>query len=87
MSRSNVVRMGRPPLYTGNLASHIVALVRKYNASKAMAILNARNGTELAALRNAELVTKGLGISMPTILKLAKAAKVELRIGRPRQAA
>ena len=42
---------------------------------------------ELATKRSSRIVPEPLGISMPTLLKLAKDAKVKLKRGRPRIAA
>jgi hypothetical protein len=60
---------GRPPVYTGEVATKIAELVRKHNASHALRILRARFGTKK--------------LSMPTVLKIAKAHGVELKLGRP----
>ena len=57
---------GRPVVYKGRLARHIVALVRKHGTMGAQAVL-AGEGTK---------------ISRPTMSKLAKCAGVELRLGR-----
>ena len=80
-------KRGRPVVYKGNVRKHIVGLVRQHNASGAQAILNAGPRTALAQERNLTLVPKALGISLPTILKFAKAAGVELHRGRPSKAA
>jgi hypothetical protein len=78
---------GRPPVYNPDARAKIADLVRQHNASRAMAILNAgtRNRSErkLVPIRVAAGFPKKLGISMPTILKIAAAAGVELRVGRP----
>lgn len=78
-----VAKVGRPLKYTGNVAAHAVGLVRRFNATRALAILNAENGTEDAALRSAKTVPAPLGISMPTLLGMAKRAGVTLKVGRP----
>jgi len=82
---------GRPAVYTGNVKSHIVSLIRHHGLTGARAILNAsgrsKDALELVAQRNVELVPKALGISMPTLGKLASAAGIELFRGRPKLAA
>lgn len=83
MSKSVKRGRGRPAVYKGNVVSHIVGLVRSHGATNARRILNAEVGSEDAALRSAKTVPAPLGISMPTILKMAKAAGVELKRGRP----
>jgi len=87
MSRKQKRGRGRPKVYTGNVAKHIVGLVRKHGATKARAILNAANGSPEAKMRSSKTVPNPLGISMPTVLGLAKAAGVVLKRGRPRKAA
>ena len=77
-------RIGRPPIYTGNLERHIAKLVKEHNAMGARAILNANRGTKLAGQRNNKLVkAKGLGISLPTLNKIAAKYNVAHAIGRP----
>ena len=84
MSNKNVTRgRGRPAVYTGNQRRHIESLVRHHGATNARKILNAANGTAESKLRNSNVVTEPLGISMPTLLKFAKAAGVVLHRGRP----
>lgn len=78
---------GRPVVYKGNVARHIAGLVSKHNASHARAILNASPRSPLRSSRNVKLVPKALGISLPTVIKIAKAAGVELHRGRPAKAA
>lgn len=80
-----VVRRGRPVVYAPKsaLGKHITKLVKEHTASGAVAILNAKK----SELRNAELVPSALGISMPTVLKIAKANGVKLHRGRPALAA
>jgi len=78
-----MAQRGRPVVYGGARARHIVALVRHHNARNAMKILNATPKSELGQLRNQKLFPTRSGISMPTILKLAHAAGVELKRGRP----
>ncbi len=78
-----MAQRGRPVVYGGAKARHIVALVRKHRALGAMKILNATPKSELGQLRNLKLFPKKVGISMPTILKLSHAAGVELKRGRP----
>jgi hypothetical protein len=63
---------GRPALFTGNALKHLVALAKQFNASVALAMLRKEwQGTKLGK------------ISMPTVLKLAKANGVKLHRGRP----
>ena len=79
--------LGRPVKYKGNLAKHIVALVKEHNASTAQEILNASPRSKVGKLRNLTLVPQPLGISKPTLGKLAQAAGVSHRRGRPSVAA
>ena len=105
--KTNEPRRGRPPKYTGQLAKHIVRLVRVNGATEARKILNASvvateadytgpaglreeaaaDEREAATKRSSHIVPEPLGISMPTLLKLAKDAKVTLKRGRPSIAA
>jgi len=91
MSKAKKLRLGRPAVYTGNVKKHIVGLVRRHGATGARAILNAggrsKPAQELIAKRNSNLIPKPLGISMPTLLKFAAEAGVELFRGRPKAAA
>jgi len=74
---------GRPAVYTSkNLLKHIASLVKRHGATGARAILNASKGDELVGQRSAKLVPKALGISLPTVLKIAKAQGVVLKRGR-----
>lgn len=79
---------GRPVLYVGNQAKHIAGLAKRYGAQKAQRILNANlkargvEEREMAGLRNLKLVPDALGISLPTIYKLAAANGVEFKLGR-----
>lgn len=75
-------RVGRPPVYTGAVKAHIVALIRDHGASGARRILKARKGTANYALRNADLVPKPLSICLPTLFKLAAKAGCGLVPGR-----
>lgn len=80
---------GRPAVYTGNVKKHIVALVKRHGATGARNILNADADSgdpaevALAGLRPAKTVPTPLGISMPTLLRFAGEAGVELKRGRP----
>ena len=85
MSKENGKRgRGRPELYTGNVRKHIVALVKQHGATNARKILIACNGSDEAKMRSEKTVKEPLTISMPTILKLAKAGGVVLHRGRPK---
>ena len=75
-------KRGRPKVYKGNVVKHIASLVKRYGASGARAILNADAGTDAAAKRSAVTVPNALGISLPTILGIAKDAGVKLERGR-----
>jgi hypothetical protein len=79
--------MARPLVYKGRLAYYIARLSGRVSALQAMKILNARVGTTLAGKRSAKLVPTPLGITMPTILKIAHRYNVELPMGRRPQAA
>ena len=69
---------GRPALYTGNLQRHIQGLVRKFGVGGARTILSAPVGSAAAAARNKALVPNPLGISVPTLYKLAKLGGVAI---------
>jgi len=79
-------RRGRPTKYAvgTKLSKHVASLVRKHGATHAREILHAANGTELASIRSANIFPEPSSISMPVILKLAKAEGVELKPGRPK---
>ncbi len=78
---------GRPRKYTGNVARHIAGLVNKLTAVHAREALNAGPKNSLRTMRNLKCVPKALGISMPTVLKIAAEHKVVLHPGRPAKAA
>lgn len=85
-----MAQAGRPRKYMA-IAHKIASLVEKYNAKQAMEILNLPKspiGMKKAqrALWNERKslgITGPLGISYPTIIKLAKEAGIELMVGRP----
>lgn len=62
---------GRPPVFTGNLRRHIVALIKSSGLTGARAALE----------------DEGTSISMPTLGTIAKSAGIELKRGRPAVAA
>ncbi len=68
-------RIGRPPVFTGNTVKHIVSLVKRHGGSGAVVALRAEGAAEGGDAK----LTK---ISLPTVLKFAKAAGVELKRGR-----
>ena len=82
-----MAQRGRPPVYTGNVKRHIVGLIRKHGLTGARCRLNASPKSKLAKDRSLKLVPKPLGISMPTLGKLAEAANITLYRGRPSVAA
>ena len=74
---------GRPALYNGKkLRTHIASLIKNYGATGARNILNAADDSELAKKRSAKMIPAALGISLPTILKIAKEQGVVLKRGR-----
>ena len=75
--------IGRPSVYTGIVKQHMLHLIREYNISQAMDILNAVPGTELSLRRNANIVPDPLGVSYPTLLKFAKEAGIKKKRGLP----
>lgn len=96
--RTNTPRRGRPPIYVGETAIRIEAIIRETdngngaNLTHARSILNARNGVVgltkveqgLAVQRRAMGFVRPLGISQPTITKLASDAGINvLPAGRP----
>ena len=82
-----VSRRGRPEVYTGEKAKHIVQLVKKYGQTGAYKILHAKGKKKedviLAGLRNSKIFPEAITISKPIMQKLCKAAGVELPKGRP----
>lgn len=72
-------KRGRPPVYVGAAAKEIARLAKKYGATNAMLILRSTSDDR----RSAKLFPEAVGISMPTILKIAHAAGVEFQMGRP----
>lgn len=81
-NRTNHVNAGRSPKFVGEEASKIVALVEEYNASQAVEILAANRG-ELAKVRKNAGFQKPVSVSLPTVLKLAHEAGVEVKRGKP----
>jgi hypothetical protein len=78
---------GRPKVYTAAQEKYIAQLIKKVgNATNARKILHAKRG-KLADQRNKTIFPKPIGISMPTLLKIAAANGVELQLGRPKLAA
>lgn len=78
------MKIGRPPVYTGAVKRHMLALIREYNISQAMDILNALPGTTLSLKRNLDIVPVPLGVSYPTLLKFAKEAGIKKKRGHRR---
>lgn len=77
--------MGRPTVYTGDVAKHIVTLVQMHGLTRSMQILNADSHFHDSSLRNLELVPSPLGICYPTLLKLSHRAGISFKRGRPRK--
>jgi hypothetical protein len=68
MAKKNVVRgVGRPPVYVGRQKDSIVSAIRKLGLTGARAALAERD----------------INISLPTLGKFAKEAKIKLQAGRP----
>jgi hypothetical protein len=100
---SKTGKRGRPEVYTGELAERIGKVITGTisgeggaNLSHAKAILNARNGVvgltkveqELARQRAELGFTKPLGISQPTLAKIASNLGITVRgRGRPAKVA
>ena len=74
--------LGRPPKYVGALKDHIVEVCHDYTLSDVRTILNADRRTIEGKMRDTKLVPKPLGISMPTLSKIAKEAGIDIRPGR-----
>ncbi len=81
---------GRPKVYFGKVEAYIVSLLTVYlNATTVRKILNApspKKGRKPSAefvLRNKKIVPKALGITPPTLGKIAAAHKIVLPKGRP----
>ena len=79
---------GRPPVYSKAQRLHIASLTRKFSATKAAAIVNAENGSDLAKLRSEKLFPTPhypslAPLSMPTVLKIARNEGIKLQAGRP----
>jgi hypothetical protein len=77
---------GRPPVYVGDLRKGIVKLLKQHkNATHVRAILSAsgKRKADLVTLREDVGLTEKVNISMPTLLKVASAAGIELHRGRP----
>jgi len=68
---------GRPAIYTGALARKIASLIRKHGITGTRKVL-AKEGLPQAEGRN-----KKYKVSMPTLIKLGKAAGITLKRGRP----
>lgn len=84
-------KAGRPPIFTGDLADRIVALVKERGALPTRRLLTARTAKSKgvsAAERRLGEARKALGfpepvsVSLPTILKLAKRNGLTLVPGR-----
>lgn len=78
-------RQGRPPKYVGEIATYIKSVLKKEQSlTYARKFLNASASAAIAKGRNAKLVpAKGLGISTPTLMKLADEIQIEFPLGRP----
>jgi len=82
---------GRPMVYTGVIRQTIMTLLSSNGATNTRKILNSRNGivgvTKAeradAILRTDLGIPKPVGISMPTLLKIAGDEGIALRRGRP----
>jgi hypothetical protein len=75
---------GRPVVYAGELEQYVVDLLKKTNnATIVRRILNAVKGRKYYDQRDLQIVPKPLGISPPTIGKIAKKHGIVLPKGRP----
>jgi hypothetical protein len=81
---------GRPKVYFGKVEAYIVSLLALHlNATKVRKILNApapkkgRKPSEFYGLRNKRIVPDALGITPPTLGKIAQAHQIVLPKGRP----
>jgi hypothetical protein len=84
MSKSNTVKRGpgRPAEFVGTKKKAIVRVIREMGLTKGREFL-ATTGVQVTPGKPKELVS----ISMPTLGKLAKEAKIKLFRGRPKLAA
>jgi hypothetical protein len=87
-SKSGKRGRGRPPVYSGESLSSIVKLLKKLgNVSHTRNVLNAKGAGKanaaLIAQRKEVGLTDALGISMPTLLVIAKRAGIQVSRGRP----
>jgi hypothetical protein len=86
MSRNtNTAIVGRPIVYRPNTNRdrHIAKLISNFSALTAQKILNAGSENDLRLHRNLDLIPESLGISYPTILKIARRHGLKLKVGRP----
>ena len=77
---------GRPSSCNANQKRHIVALVKRYGATRTRVILAAKNGTADADLRSSNLFPKPVTLSVPTLCNYARDGGVELSKGRRKAA-
>lgn len=78
-------KRGRPPVFIGAIKTGIVRLLKSQkNLTHVQQILSAtKRQQDLVAMREKVGIDKRLTISLPTLGKFARAAKVEIAIGRP----
>lgn len=82
---------GRPARFVGQQLKSVLALLRVHGPTKTQAILAAplfigvakhRKPNPLAALRNSKVFSEPESVSLPTLVKIGKAAGIEQRVGR-----
>lgn len=76
---------GRPKLYNGTQFDKIVEMVKAHGALKTTESLRSRANSKLSELRDSRVFPKALPISFPTVLRIAKDAGIELKVGRRAQ--
>lgn len=80
--------MPRPSVFkTKNEQRHVVRLVKDNGVTGAHRILTASKGTKEADKRSAKLFPDPVDVSLPTLSKLARAAGLRLKRGRPSKVA
>lgn len=76
---------GRPKLYNGTQFDKIVEMIKSHGALKTTESLRSRAKSKAAELRDQRVFPNALKISFPTVLRIAKDAGVELKVGRRAQ--
>lgn len=71
--------MSRKPKFDGNQKKHVIGLLKAHGLRPTQSLLAEKNNAE----RSVKLFPKPVKVSLPTLIRIAKDAKVSFKLGRP----